>query len=427
VADQQKGRGIAAGVVAVVVAGCGLYLAREVFIPIAIAMLLYALLRPLVRRLQRLRVPAAVSATVVVLALIGLLVGVGVAFSSPVGEWVQKAPQTFSRAREKLQKLTASLPFGGSLMGGQGGASRSSGASGTSSGGEPTSGGPRGGQAKDPPASASGDGGNSGQAQAGGAKTSAAQGDGSTPSSGGGSTAADSGGGSAGGAGGSPAASSGKSGGGGAGAIVAKAFGTTANVVSTMVEVLLLLLFLLAMGDRLKGKVLRAIKCYDDRQTAAVVAEEVEAVVSRYVVATALINLGQSVVIALAMWALGLPTPALWGLLTFVMEFIPYLGALMMMLLLAVAGLTASDSFGHAMLAPGLYLVVTTLQNNLVSPLAYGNRLKLSPAAILVAVMIWFFLWGFAGAFVAVPVLAAVKVLADHVAALKPLGELIGD
>jgi predicted PurR-regulated permease PerM len=422
VADRQTGRGIAAGVVAAVAAGIGLYLAREVFIPIALALLFYALLRPLVRWLQRVRVPAPAGATAVVLALLAVLAGIGIAFSAPVGEWAQKAPQTLERARAKLQKLEASLPFGGSALGAAP-ANRSATGGGEQTGSSARRGretsdaqGPAGGVSahggqRDPQQPAASAGSGASASQEGGSTTGAESA--SQPSSSPGSS--------------SSSGTQGRSGPSSAGAAVGKVFGTTASLLSGVVEVVLLLLFLLAMGDRLKLKVLRAIRCWDDRRTAATVADEVEAVVSRYIVATALINLGQGVVVALAVWALGLPTPALWGLLTFVMEFIPYLGALVMILLLAVAGLTASDSFGHAMLAPAAYLVITTLQNNLVSPLAYGNRLKLSPAAILIAVMVWWLLWGFAGAFVAVPILAAVKVLADHVDALKPVGELIGD
>jgi predicted PurR-regulated permease PerM len=127
------------------------------------------------------------------------------------------------------------------------------------------------------------------------------------------------------------------------------------------------------------------------------------------------------------MWALGLPTPALWGMLTVVVEFVPYLGAMVMVVLLAVAGLATFGSFGHAMLAPAAYLGISTLQNNLVSPLAYGRGLKLSPAVILFSVMVWWFLWGVAGAFVAVPVVAALKVVTEHVPSLKRFSDLLAD
>jgi predicted PurR-regulated permease PerM len=151
------------------------------------------------------------------------------------------------------------------------------------------------------------------------------------------------------------------------------------------------------------------------------VAGEMRDVVARYLLVTLLINVGQAVVIGLAAWAVGMPTPALWAALTFVAEWVPYLGGLTVIALLLVAQLATSQSLVHALLMPGIYLVVTTLQNNLVSPIAYGRGLRLNPTAILVAVMLFYFMWGVAGAFLAVPIVAALRVLASRVPPLEPL------
>ena len=146
------------------------------------------------------------------------------------------------------------------------------------------------------------------------------------------------------------------------------------------------------------------------------------AVVARYVGVTVGINIGQGLVVGLTMWALGLPSPALWGVLTAVFELVPYLGGFVMVALLTLAGLASGGSVGHALLAPAAYLLISTLQNNLVSPTLYGRGLSLNPAAILVSVMFWYALWGVAGALLAVPILAAARVLSTHVDALRPMG-----
>jgi predicted PurR-regulated permease PerM len=95
--------------------------------------------------------------------------------------------------------------------------------------------------------------------------------------------------------------------------------------------------------------------------------------------------------------------------------------------LLAIVALTTFDSPGHILAAPAAYLAITTLQNNLVSPLVYGHRLRLNPVAVLVAVMFWWTLWGVAGAFLAVPIIAAVSVIGRHVAEMRPLAEFLSD
>jgi predicted PurR-regulated permease PerM len=209
--------------------------------------------------------------------------------------------------------------------------------------------------------------------------------------------------------------------------VAARVFGTTTSLVGGIVEVLLLTFLLLASGDLFMQKLVKVLPFRGDKVTAVRIASEVEAAVSRYLGAAALINLGQGIIVALAMWLLHMPSPALWGVLTFFLEFIPYLGAACMLIALGVVGLGAFDSVGHALLAPGAYLLISTLQTNLVSPVAYGRRLRLNPVAVLVGVLFWWFLWGVPGAFLAVPVIAAAKIMGDHIEGLEALGEFLAE
>ena len=205
--------------------------------------------------------------------------------------------------------------------------------------------------------------------------------------------------------------------------VVATGFGATAALVGAFVEVLLLTFLLMASGDLFLQKLLHVLP--GERSAALKVTRDVEDTVSRYMVANAVINFGQGLLVALAMVLIGLPSPPLWGVLTFVCEFVPYLGAAFMLFLLSVAGLATFHGLGHAALAPLAYLVITTLQNNLVSPVAYGRHLRLNPVAVLVGVMFWWFLWGIPGAFLAVPLVATAKILGDHVRGLSAMGEFL--
>ncbi|MDQ6828021.1 MAG: AI-2E family transporter [Gemmatimonadota bacterium] len=206
---------------------------------------------------------------------------------------------------------------------------------------------------------------------------------------------------------------------------VTRALGTTTSVLSEIVEVLLLALFLLAAGDAWREKLSASITTPDRRRAALAMAGEMRAVVVRYLVATALINFGQAIVITLVVWALGVPSPVVWGALTFLFEFVPYLGGLVLMALLLVAGLSSGGGLAHALIAPAAYLIITTIQNNVVSPIAYGQRLRLNPTVILIAVMVWYAMWGVAGAFLAVPILATIRVIARHVQSLERLGTFL--
>jgi predicted PurR-regulated permease PerM len=113
--------------------------------------------------------------------------------------------------------------------------------------------------------------------------------------------------------------------------------------------------------------------------------------------------------------------------LTVFLEFIPYLGAAGMIALLSIAAFGHFNDTFHILLVPLTYLVIATLQNNLVSPIAYGQRLKLNPVAVLVGVLFWWFLWGVAGAFLAVPFIATLKIFADHKPGMAPLAAFLGE
>jgi predicted PurR-regulated permease PerM len=210
-------------------------------------------------------------------------------------------------------------------------------------------------------------------------------------------------------------------------ALVARVFGTTTSLIGALVEVALMTLLLLASGDVFLNKLVKVLPMRQDKREAVRIARETEAVVSHYMVATALINAGQGAVVGLAMWLLHLPNPVLWGILTFFLEFVPYLGGACMIILLTLVGLATTDSIGRALLPPFVYLTISTIQNNLVSPLAYGRSLRLNPVAVLVGVLFWYYLWGVPGAFLAVPILATIKIFGDHLESLAAVSEFLGD
>jgi predicted PurR-regulated permease PerM len=208
--------------------------------------------------------------------------------------------------------------------------------------------------------------------------------------------------------------------------LLTRVLGTTTSLAAAAVEVVVLLWLLLASGDLFYEKMMRVLPVAADRRAAAKVAIDTEAAVAGYLVATALINVGQAAAVGVALWLIGMPDPALWAVLTFALEFIPYLGGALMVGLLTIVAFTTFSGAWRILAAPGSYLAITTIQNNLVSPLVYGKRLRLNPVAVFVGVLFWWTLWGVPGAFLAVPIIATAKVLGDHLPGLRPLGEFLG-
>ena len=208
--------------------------------------------------------------------------------------------------------------------------------------------------------------------------------------------------------------------------LVSRLFGTTQRFATGMMEVLVLLYFLLAAGDLFLQKLVKVLPNLRDKRKAVGIARATESAISTYLLTALLMNVAEGIVVGLAMYLLGMPNPALWGSLVVVLEFIPYLGALTMTVILFVAALTTFDSLGHALLVPAAFLVINLVQANFVSPLLFGHKLALNPVALFVGLAFWFWIWGIPGAFIAVPLLATFKIFCDHIEALASVGEFLG-
>jgi predicted PurR-regulated permease PerM len=203
-------------------------------------------------------------------------------------------------------------------------------------------------------------------------------------------------------------------------------FGTTQSLLTGALETLILLYFLLAAGDLFLQKLIKVLPQFGDKKKAVAIARETEASISTYLFTVAMVNVVLGLVVALVMTLIGMPSAWLWGTLAGVAEFVPYIGATVLLATLTMAGLTTFDSVGHALLVPGAYLAVNLIQSQFVSPLILGRRLTLNPVAILVGLVFWWWLWGVGGAFIAVPLLATLKIFCDHIESLAPIGEFLG-
>ena len=203
-------------------------------------------------------------------------------------------------------------------------------------------------------------------------------------------------------------------------------FGSTQSILVGALETLILLYFLLAVGDLFLQKLIKVLPLLRDKKKAVAIARETEASISTYLFTVAVVNVGLGVAVTLVMLLLKMPNALLWGTLAALAEFVPYIGATVMVGLLAMAGLVAFPDVGRALLVPGAYLAVNLVQANFIGPTVLWRRLTLNPVAILVGLAFWWWIWGVGGAFIAVPLLATFKIFCDHIESLAPIGEFLG-
>lgn len=340
-------------IIATVAAAAALYVGQEVFVPLVLGLLITALFRPVVALLSRVRISAPVSATLIILAGLGLLGAGGYFLAGPIQTWVQDAPKTLAAARGKIDKLRQPIQKVSEAV-------------------------------EKAQQQVTGE----GQKQKGQAAPSAS----------------------------GPGISS----------FLGRVFATTTGILGTLLQTVVIVFLVLATGDLLTRK-MAIIMPRPVQGTPAQVVEEAEAVVRRYLVVTALLAAGQGVVVALVFMLIGMPSPILWGVLTFLLECLPYIGALFMVAAVSVTAFAAFEGIGQILLPPLAYITISTIQNNLISPFAYGSGLRLNPLAILLVVLVGWFLWGAAGAFSAVPVLAAVKIFAERLNPDSRLAAVLAD
>ncbi len=202
--------------------------------------------------------------------------------------------------------------------------------------------------------------------------------------------------------------------------------GMSQVLVASMVEVVLLLYFLLAGGDMFLEKLVKVLPRLGDKRTAVRIARTIESSVSRYLLTTAALNILEGLLVTIATWALGMPTPFVWGALVTCLEFIPYIGMAVAIAVISVASLTTFTDLSHALIVPGAVVAINLVQANLVNALVMSKRLTLNPVALFVGLGFWWWVWGIPGALIAVPMLATIKIVCDHLAPLAPIGEFLG-
>lgn len=188
---------------------------------------------------------------------------------------------------------------------------------------------------------------------------------------------------------------------------------TRSALVATTTTVVLTLFFL-AGGPPMLARMTSALA--GDLQSTHVlkVIDAVRSEVGRYYATIGLINVGLALATSLAMMALGMPNPILWGVLAGLLNFIPYLGSATTLLVLTVVAFVSFDSVGRVVVVAATYLGLATIEGQIVQPLLVGHRLDLSPVIVFLALWFGGWFWGVAGVVMAVPGLVALKVAAEH-------------
>ena len=197
--------------------------------------------------------------------------------------------------------------------------------------------------------------------------------------------------------------------------------------IGQAVIVFFITFFLLISGSTFRRKMVKIVgPRFASKRITVQALDEITSQIQRYL----LVQLSTSLLVGLVIWLaftfIGVEQAAVWGIAAFVLDFIPYIGALV---LASGSSLVAFVQFGNidmAILVGGIVLLIHTMSGNLLTPLLMSRAVRMNPVAVFVGVLLFGWLWGIWGLLLGVPILTTVKTVCDRVDELKPIGELLG-
>lgn len=195
----------------------------------------------------------------------------------------------------------------------------------------------------------------------------------------------------------------------------------------SVISTLILAYLLLAYGGTLTRQFLSTLPTADEKKAAIKVVRSFQRDIARYLFLLTCLSAGLGVVAGLALYWLGMPNPVLWAVMIAVLNYVPYLGAALCLIVLTPVAILSIEPLGQALLVPGVFLVLNIIEGELLTAVVVGKYFTLNPVIVFLGILFWGWLWGVVGALVAVPLLVSVRVFCAYVPALRPLCDLIGD
>ena len=201
----------------------------------------------------------------------------------------------------------------------------------------------------------------------------------------------------------------------------------TPSVIIEIVLTMLMAFFMVEARVRMRQKLLLGRASFGSSIKAARVMREIQDRVASYILTVTLINVGVGVVVATGAWMFGLDAPIMWGGLAALLNFVPYLGPAVMIVVLALFGIGTTDTVLPGLLPALAYLGLHAVEANFITPSILGARFTVNPLLILIALSYFSWIWGVIGALLSVPILLILTALFDHIGHPNLIGFVFGE
>jgi len=201
----------------------------------------------------------------------------------------------------------------------------------------------------------------------------------------------------------------------------------TPRMIASVLAVVLLTFFFMVYGQSLQRNAIALLPGRQQKKLTVEILQEIEHEMSRYVLTISIINFLVGLAFAGALYWLGVPgdEALLWGTMAAVLNYAPYVGPLIGILVMLLMGFVAFDDPWQSVLPAAIYLGLHTLEGQLVTPIVLGARMALSPLVLILALMVFGWLWGIVGLLLAVPLLVCVKIVLAKVEGMEGWARLL--
>lgn len=340
-------------VVAVLLVAAVLYVAREVFIPFALALLLSFLLAPLVSMLQRIKIPKVPAVIMVVVFAAALIGSIGWLVSAQVYDLANKLPNYQATIEKKLKSLQ---PSGPGIFDRTSRMIQDTGKELTRAAEESRP--PEAEEQKPIPV------------EVHTPKPSSLQ-------------------------------------------VMQRVLGTVLNPLATAGIVVLFVIFMLVHMEDMRDRLLRLLGMHKLNVTTQAL-DDAAARVSRYLLMNLVVNVTYGIPVGIALYFIGVPNAVLWGLVATLLRFIPYIGPWIAATFPVALAFAVDPGWSMFITTIALFVTLELISNNLLEPWLYGSSTGLSPMAVIVAAVFWTWLWGPVGLFLSTPLTVCLAVLGRH-------------
>ncbi|MCC2689734.1 MAG: transporter permease, partial [Rhizobiaceae bacterium] len=196
--------------------------------------------------------------------------------------------------------------------------------------------------------------------------------------------------------------------------------------LSTAGLIIVVVIFMLLEREDLRDRFIR-LAGYGDLHRTTEALQDAGRRVGTYLLMQLVVNVTYAIPVTVGLWLLGIPNALLWGLLALVLRFVPYIGPAIAMLLPLFLAVAVAPGWSLVLWTAGLFVVIELISNNVIEPWLYGSRTGLSPLAIIVAAIFWTWLWGPIGLVLSTPLTVCLVVLGRHVPQFEFLEVMFGN